>query len=204
MEDYTMPISQQELNDLLQRPTESLSLEVKQWFDPASDDGTAKIAKGCMALRNQNGGYMVIGFADDGTPDTTNLATDVRAVFHVDIIQRIVGQFSSEPFPVQVQFGERDGTLYPVICVPSGVRVPVVAKRDLGPPDKRLIKDHAVYVRSLRSNNTVSSSEARRGDWERLRTILCPLRDCQSKSIGSKVGRADQRTPSARPVHFRM
>jgi len=163
-----MSLSEDELRNLLNAPRETLQVELKQWIDPASPEGSAKIAKGCMALRNNNGGFLVIGFDDDGNPDIANAPGDVETDFHTDVVQGIVTQYSSEPFPIEVQFGEKDGHLYPVIAVPSGVRTPVAAKRDLPFSGRMLIKHNAVYVRSLSSNNTVSSSEPRRGDWERL------------------------------------
>ena len=43
----------------------------------------------------------------------------------------------------------------------------VVAKGDLSVACKPQIKDHGVYVRSLNANNRASTSEAKRGDWER-------------------------------------
>ena len=150
------------------------------------DEDKAKMAKGCMALRNNNGGFLLIGFDDDGTPDRGNAPSDIRKTFHGDVIQAIVGQFSSESFPVEVQFSELDGVAYPVICVPSGVRTPVAGEKKPWPKEKPLIKDHAVYVRSLTSNNTVSSSEARRGDWDRLVQICLDNREAD---IGAFVRR---------------
>ena len=98
--------------------------------------------------------------------------------FHSDIIQGVVGKYSSEPFAVEVSFVDRGGQEYPVISVPTGVRTPAVAKADLFDADgKPLIKEHAVYVRSLSANNTVSSSEARRGDWEHLVRICFDNRE---------------------------
>ena len=181
-----MALSEEQIRGLLDAPRETLDVELKCWIDPTAEEGIAKIAKGCMALRNNNGGVLVIGFRNDGKPDESNVPSDVRAVFHVDRVQEIVGKFSSEPFPIDVQFGEKDGQIYPVISVPPGVRTPVVAKRNSGSPGKLLIKDHAVYVRSLSSNNTVSSSEARRGDWERLVQICFDNREAD---IGSFVRR---------------
>ncbi len=91
------------------------------------------------------------------------------------------------PFAVEVHFVEREGQEYPVVSVPSGVRTPVAAKSDLCDAKGRpLIKDHAVYVRSLSSNNTVSSTEARRGDWERLVRICFDNREAD---IGGFVRR---------------
>jgi hypothetical protein len=63
---------------------------------------------------------------------------------------------------------QRDGQEYPFIAVPPGVQTPVAAKSDLTCGGKAIIRDHAVYVRSISSNNTVSTTEARRGDWDRL------------------------------------
>ena len=55
-----------------------------------------------------------------------------------------------------------------------------------GPDGRPLIRDHAVYVRSLNSNNTVSSTEARRGDWERMARICFDNREAD---IGGFVRR---------------
>src|ERR1700733_15945326 len=99
-----MPTPDEELRHLLAAPREGFDLELKQWIDPKAPDGIAKIAKGCIALRNNNGGRLVIGFKDDGTPDTSNATTDVGATFHIDVIQNIVSRYSSELFPVDVDF----------------------------------------------------------------------------------------------------
>jgi hypothetical protein len=173
---------------MLAAPRESFDLELKQWIDPRAPEGIAKIAKGCIALRNNNGGRLVIGFKYDGTPDTTNVPADVRATFHIDVVQDIVSHYSSEMFAIDVEFAVIPSGSYPVITVPSGVRTPVAAKADLiGPTSgKPLVKDHAVYVRSLNSNNIVSSTEARRGDWDRLTRICFDNREAD---IGGFVRR---------------
>jgi hypothetical protein len=90
---------------------------------------------------------------------------DVRAAYHVDRIQEIVAQYSFHLFEIRVEFAERDGVEYPVICVPGGGETPVAVKRDL--PSTKIQKDD-VYVRSLHSNNRVSSTKARAADWERI------------------------------------
>ena len=185
-ETTTMALSEDQLRALVDDPRETLDVELKRWIDPARPEGIAKIAKGCMALRNSNGGFLVIGFMDNGKADLGNAPADVRASFHIDHIQQIVGKFSSEPFAVEVQFGERDGQAYPDISVPPGVRTPVAAKRDLTITGKAEIKDHAVYVRSLSSNNKVSSSEFRRGDLDRLVRICFDNREAD---IGGFVRR---------------
>ncbi len=182
-----MAAQDERLLGLLIDPTETLDLELKEWIDLKTAEAKAKVARGCIALRNNDGGHFIIGFTDAGIPSTTNIPTDVRKSFHSDIIQAIVGKYSSEPFPVEVALIERDGQEYPVISVPQGVRTPVIAKADLiDAAGRALVKDHAVYVRSLSSNNTVSSTEARRGDWERIMRVCFDNREAD---IGAFVRR---------------
>jgi Putative DNA-binding domain len=163
-----------DLRGLLSNPVESLDLELKAWIDPSTPEGKAKIVKGCIALRNNDGGRLVIGISDNGTPDIGNAPINVRDRFHVDVIQGIVSAHSAELFPIAVAFPELDGKPYPVITVPPGVRTPVAAKKPLKDSDNKtdLVKANAVYVRSLSANNTVSSCEARHNDWAEI-TRIC-------------------------------
>jgi Putative DNA-binding domain len=174
-----MAESEEDLKSLLADPHESLDLELKQWIDPSTNEGKAKIARACIALRNNNGGRLVIGFTNEGRPDVTNVPQDVRKMFHVDVVQAIVGRCSAELFGIEVSFVEREGLTYPVITVPSGVRTPVTAKTTLRSTDGKsvLIRDNAVYVRSLSSNLTVSSAEPTRSDWDRVIRICFDNRE---------------------------
>ena len=153
---------------LVDRPNESLSIELKRWINPDQPEGAAKIVKTALALRNHGGGYLVIGF-DDNThgPDQDNAPQDVQAAFHIDKIQALISRYASEPFEVSVEFPERGGQPYPVLVVPPGVKTPVAAKADLPSADRRsaLISMHDVYIRSLRSNNTPSTTKATWRDW---------------------------------------
>lgn len=166
------PETQISLQRLLENPVESLTVELKQWIDLAADSGIEKIAKGCLALYNNDGGLLVIGICDDGTPDTDNPPSDVRSTFHPDVIQSIVSKYSYTPFEVQVAFVEHDGQEYPIIQVPGGVTTPAVCKSGLGK-----MKPDDVYVRSLTSNNSVSSSTPKRRDWDRLLRICLDNRE---------------------------
>jgi len=177
-------------------PHESLDVELKQWIDPTSPEGRAIIARSCMALRNNDGGRLIIGFCDDGSPDYSNVPENVRKTFHSDAIHQIIADFASEPFGIEVVFESRDEQEYPVIIVPNGVRTPVASRRDLLAPsnarssakkgDKLLIKENAIYVRTLLANHRPSSSEAKRGDWNRLVQICFDNREAD---IGSFVRR---------------
>jgi len=161
-----MDTSQERIDTLIAAPSESLNVELKRWIDPTTARGIAKIAIGCIALRNRNGGFLVIGI-DDTTmlPDENRPEGDVTQLFHPDRIQQIVSQFASTLFEVKVRFAQRDGLLFPVIAVDEGVRIPVAAKRELLDAGKHLIRQDAVYFRTLKANGVVSSSAATHGDW---------------------------------------
>lgn len=165
-----MDISQERINDLVRRPSEGLNVEIKRWIDPQSVEGVSKIAKAAIALRNRNGGYLVIGLGNDTLePDASNAPNDVQAAFHLDIIQGIVSKYAAIPFEVQVGFAERDDQLFPVIAVPDGFTVPVAAKKDLmDAGGKFAIREDTVYVRTLGSNGTPSTSAIKAADWRDL------------------------------------
>lgn len=156
-------------DELVNRPSESLSVELKRWIDPDEPQGRAKIVCTSLALWNHGGGYLVIGFDDETLqPDTDNAPEDVQSKFHIDKIQGLVSRYSSVPFEITVEFPERDGQLYPVISVPSGVKTPVAAKRDFEFGGRKLINVDAVYIRSLLANNTPSTTRAKWNDWPKI------------------------------------
>lgn len=157
------------IQELIQQPQESLSVELKAWIDPDQTDGTAKIVKTALAMRNHGGGYMVFGFDNNTLAPLLNSApSDVRELFHIDKIQGMIAKYSSEPFEVTVEFPQRDGQDFPVIVIPTDIKTPVVSKSDLSSNGKTLIRADAVYVRSLSSNNTPSTTQAKSNDWSRL------------------------------------
>ena len=159
------------IQELVDLPSESLSVEYKRWIDPKSPDGKVKIIKAIIAIRNFGGGYLVIGF-DNKTmqPDKNNIPTDVRSAFHTDKIQGLVGKYSSEVFEVAVEFPERDGQAYPVIVIPSGVKTPVLAKTILkNSGGKILINIDDLFIRTLETNNTPSTAKA---GWKDLPKIM--------------------------------
>lgn len=174
-----MDISKARLDSLVSRLSEGLNVEVKTWIDPNADESAAKIIKAVIALYNRNGGYLVIGF-DNKTllPDRECAPDDVRAAFHVDVIQAIVSKYSSIPIEIQIGFVDIHGLLYPVIAVPQGVTVPAAAKRDLlGEDRKHLVRENTVYFRTLGSNGTPSTSGIKAADWRDLLEICFDNRE---------------------------
>lgn len=162
-----MEVEISRIKDLVERPQESLSVEVKRWINPDSPEGIAKIVKGAIALRNFGGGYFVIGFDNETLmPDKGNEPSNIRELFHIDKIQGIIGKYSSSPFEIAIEFIEREGIEYPVIVIPSGVKIPVATKSELINQGKSLIKCDVVYIRSLLANNTPSTTIATWKDWQ--------------------------------------
>jgi hypothetical protein len=154
------------IQGLVENPSESLTVEIKRWIDPTQPAGIEKIVKGTFALRNRNGGFFIVGFDDETlAPDLANAPPDPRVLFHVDVIQGIISKYASDSFEIEIAWGEREGRFYPVIAVPTGVKVPVAAKRDLAIPARTGIRKGAVYFRSLEANGTPSTTEAHPGDW---------------------------------------
>lgn len=159
------------ITELINRPGESLSVEIKSWIDPATEEGQSKVVRAALALRNHGGGYLIIGFENQTLlASTIDVPADVKTTYHQDIIQALVAKFASEPFEVIVHYPEKDGQVFPVIAVPPGVRTPVAAKSDLfvKGTQTKLISTDEVYVRTLRSNNTPSTAKASWKDWPKV------------------------------------
>jgi hypothetical protein len=154
------------IDALVANPSESLNVETKRWIDPTQTAGIEKIVKGAIALRNRNGGYFVVGFDNDTVaPDLANEPHNARELFHVDVIQGVISRYASDPFEIEIAWGDREGHHYPVIVVPSGVKMPIAAKRDLKDGARTIIREGAVYFRSLNANGAPSTTEARPNDW---------------------------------------
>ena len=168
-----------QLQSLVANPSESLSVELKGWLDLKNLQHLAKVAKTLLALRNRNGGFLILGV--DGTTlnaDVVNpKAADVRAAYHTDVIQAIASRFASEIFAIEVHFIEHGNETFPVICVPAGVKTVVAAKENLLEGGKPLVKQNQVYVRTLHSNGTVSTSEAHFSDWSAILEVCMDNRE---------------------------
>jgi Schlafen, AlbA_2 len=158
-----------DIQKLVEQPSESLTVELKNWVDPDTDDGISKLVKAAIAMRNNNGGYVLIGF-DNKTcqPIYINVPSNVREIFHKDKIQGMVTKYASETFEVETHFPKIGKNEFPVIEIGSGLKYPVGTKRDHVVHGKFYIKQNRVYVRSLSSNNTPSTTEATWKDWEPL------------------------------------
>ncbi|MCY3856947.1 MAG: hypothetical protein OXF78_11715 [Rhodospirillales bacterium] len=174
-----MDIDENQIRSLLHRPSEGLQVEVKNWLDPRTDENVASIIKAIFAIRNRNGGFLVIGFDNDTLlPDKYDLDESAESLYHIDDIQRIVSRYATASFEVGVALGDRDGQVHPVIVVPEGVRVPVIVKRDLilnG--GKKLLRAGDIYFRTLQSNGTPSSARILPADFPELLEVCFENRE---------------------------
>jgi hypothetical protein len=121
-------IDQAYVDNLVMRPSETREVEIKAWIDLGTPDGKAKVLTAALALRNFNGGYLVIGFDNNTLQPLLGGPEYVAVSYHNDELQALVSKHASETFDVVVCFGQRDGRSYPVICIDSGVRTPVAVK----------------------------------------------------------------------------
>jgi hypothetical protein len=183
-----MDIDHIRIQELVEHLGESLNVEVKNWISPDDPPGSAKIVRAVFALRNRNGGFLVIGFDNDTLqPEINSRPSDVRGDFHVDKVQGLISRYSSELFEVGVAFPQLDGREYPVIVIPVGVQAPVAAKSDLlDATGKKLIRVGDVYFRTLAANGTPSTAIARPQDW---RDIVQVCFDNREGDIGGFLRR---------------
>jgi hypothetical protein len=179
-----VPSNPEEVQQLVDYPRESLSVELKAWIDLDSPEGQAKIVRGCIAMRNRgSGGFILVGFDDQtSAPDLAEAPSDVRTAFHADKINGLVNRYASQRFEVHVHFPMRDGQEFPVLEVDAGTEALIAARRPLQNTNgDDLVRQHAVYIRSLSQNNTPSTGEPRWADWG---TIHDPLFDNREADIG--------------------
>jgi hypothetical protein len=166
------------IQNLIDRPGESLSVEIKSWINPDSEEGKAKIVRAAFALRNYGGGYLIIGFNDVTLlPDEENRPEDVKSCYHADKIQGMIARYASDPFSITIFFPERDGKPFPVLAVPPGVKIPVACKADLHVGGTRFLNADEVLCRTLRSNNTPSTARASWKDWGQIMDVCFENRE---------------------------
>lgn len=157
-----------QLQGLLDRPGETLNVELKPWLKPSENYARVILVRALLALRNQNGGYLIIGIGDDGSPLPLPAHIVPTVDYHADEIQAIVSKYASKPFSIAVHFRPRNGQEHPIIQVESGIKTPVACKADLKHSETHKLTIHDIYVRTLSSNGIVSSANAHGNDLEDL------------------------------------
>lgn len=150
---------------LINNLQEGLDVEAKNWLGGLAENShKAKLAKEIIALGNQGGGYIFIGYDDAANlAEIPPNAAELEA-FTQDAVASIVGRYVIPPCQCRVEYASPAGSaiVHPVIVVPGGHRTPLFAAR--GSEDGAL-QNGKVYVRRPGG----SSEEARtQDDWEKL------------------------------------
>lgn len=137
-------------------------MEVKAWLDLTKPEDIAKIVKATFALRNRNGGFLIIGLENGSLkPSAINKPVDIRKAYHVDKIQGIVSKYAESLFEIEVAFGDVDGVEVAVIVVPPGIAYPLATKAHLDDASgKKVVQFGEVYFRTLNANGTPSTAAA--------------------------------------------
>jgi len=153
--------------------SESLQVEFKVQIDTSTDPGVAKLAKALLALRNRNGGHLLIGLRNDGqVAQAADCPPALLDGLTIDFVQQQVGTYSSHQFECIVrQVALSDGRRFVCVAVPGGTKVPAVCKSDLRINGSAALTTGDVYFRSLDANNTPSTSKIIWKSWPDLIAI---------------------------------
>lgn len=157
------------LDEIVADPTERISVELKRWLDLSDQEHVAKIIKSAAALRNSNGGYLVIGINDDGQPHRDGVPERWEEIYEAETVQQIVANNLAPAFEVEVINSQSAGSPCVAIKVPAGAISPVCMRKDFKDSEGTiLLSRHDVYCRTLDANGTYSSARPSPGDWERI------------------------------------
>ena len=154
------------MGGLLVDPREDLDLEVKNWLDLRGDNSDkATFAKAAMALANHGGGFILLGFDDgpEGVMEADN-RPEAMTGYSQDVVNGVVERYCEPSFHCEVRFETSPaGSVFPVVKVPGGHRVPVRAKRS-GPGEK-IVRQNDIYVRKPGPRSEVPRSAQ---EWDEL------------------------------------
>ena len=134
-----------ELEAALLDPREDLSFEYKAWLDLGTNHGKATLAKAVIAMANADGGYIVIGYDEEGDALRSVPRPDALCEITQDLVNGAVQRFVVPALHVRVDVVEnaRTGVRHPVVVVPSTATTPVMAVRDC----ENVLRQTRVYAR---------------------------------------------------------
>jgi hypothetical protein len=186
------------LADILVEPCESLDIEVKNWLDLRSDEAAkATFAKAALALANHGGGIIIFGMTEtaDGMVPAPDRPPTLDS-YSPDLLNGIIHSYADPAFHCAVHLREgRDGTMYPVVVIPGGHRIPVRSKR--GGPNGQTVKDNSIYIRRPGPRSEVPQTAQ---DWDALLArCLAHRREEMFDQIRALITGAVPPVPSSSP-----
>jgi hypothetical protein len=160
----------EDIRELVDRPRETLAIEVKGHLDLKDNLTQANLARHICALANFGGGYVVLGFDDHLRP--VSLPADLVNDYHRDSFSSIIATYLTPAFLCDVAYVTGTaGKTHPVVRVPSHGVVPICAKVN-GPHDTKGkpqgIVSPLIYIRAVGPNGPESVAVSRPEDWEKL------------------------------------
>ena len=154
-----------DLEPLLAAPTEALDVEHKCWLDlRGNEEHKAALAKAAIALANEGGGAIVIGYREDGPNFISEPRPSPIASYDGDLINGIIRRFASPSFQCTLKLltDRRTGHEHAVVQIPGGFGVPVMSKSGTA---GNTIRPHLCYIRKPGPESAPPQSEA---EWDRL------------------------------------
>ena len=153
---------------------ETLDTELKGWLNLSETREAVLLVKACLAMRNNDGGRVVLGI-DDVTMKSVPSAAgfDVSQAYHPDKVNEIVGKYSIPKFEVRIGFKEYEGIIHPEITIPGGVTSPVITRSGF----ERELRQNAVYVRTVSNGRPSSCEPMTAADWDKLMRICFDNRE---------------------------
>jgi hypothetical protein len=140
------------LLELLRTPAEDLAFEIKEWLSLSDNTHKAKLAQAMIALANHGGGAVLIGYAEQG--DGSFIPAEPRPAdlsgYTSDVINEISRAYLNPPVHCDVRHIAHPvtGLLFPVINVPGGHNIPIMAKRG-GPQGQSTLQAGRTYIRRV-------------------------------------------------------
>ena len=150
-----------ELQPFISEPREALGVEYKDWLDLSTKEHKATLAKAAIALANHGGGFIVIGFADQGSElQSQARPSDVQEITQ-DAVNAAIRRYATPEFHCRVDYvaHQKTNVVHPVITVPGNLTVPVMSKGGC----ENVIAQNRCYIRKPgpRSEEPQTSEEWR-------------------------------------------
>jgi hypothetical protein len=160
--------------ETLEALSETLDTELKGWLNLSEVREAALFAKACLALRNNDGGRIVLGIDNSSCNSIPcHKSIDVSNAFHVDKINEIVGRFAIPKFEVRVNLKLHQGAVHPEILIPGRIQSPVISRTGF----EKELRQNAVYVRTISNGRPSSCEPMTAADWDKLMRICFDNRE---------------------------
>ena len=134
-----------QLEPLISEPREDLAVEYKTWLDLDQNEAKATLAKACIALANHGGGFLILGFDEQGNTFTSIAKPSQISEITQDSVNSAILRYADPVFHCQLYpiTHPKTGVSHPVISIPSDQTVPIMSKRDC----QGIIRQHRCYIR---------------------------------------------------------